>query len=120
HVMAYSFVGELRVTVYKHLQQLSARFFADRQTGEILKRVINDTRDIEPLIAHYIPDMTVNVLVLLGVGVILFSLNPTLALLTLLPMPVLFFSNVFLGKRMRTAMRDSSNLLGKLTGVVQD
>src|SRR5512141_2594076 len=82
HVMAYSFVGNMRVAVYDHLQQLSARFFADRQTGELLKRVISDTRDIEPLIAHYIPDMTVNLLLLVGVGGILFSLNSTLALLT--------------------------------------
>ncbi len=120
HIMAYSFVDTLRVAVYNHLQQLSARFFADRQTGEILKRVVNDTRDMEPLIAHYIPDMTVNVLLLIGVGVILFTLNPTLALLTLLPMPLLFFSNLFLGKRMRTAMKDASGRLGTLVGMVQD
>lgn len=120
HVMAYSFVDDLRVGVYAHLQRLSARFFADRQTGEILKRVINDTRDIEPLIAHYIPDMLVNVLLLIGVGLILFSLNPTLALLTLLPMPALLLSNGLLGKRMRLEMKDASGKLGHLTGVVQD
>lgn len=78
HVMAYSFVGDMRVVLYSHLQRLSARFFADQQTGELLKRVISDTQDIEPLIAHYIPDMVVNVLLLFGVGFILLSLNPTL------------------------------------------
>ncbi len=120
HVMAYSFVGDMRVAVYDHLQQLSARFFADRQTGELLKRVISDTRDIEPLIAHYIPDMTVNLLLLVGVGCILFSLNPSLALLTMLPMPLLLFSNLFFGKRMRNALKDSSHRLGILSGIVQD
>ncbi|MCA0456402.1 MAG: ABC transporter ATP-binding protein/permease [Chloroflexi bacterium] len=120
HVMAYSFVNDLRVAVYDHLQKLSARFFADRQTGELIKRVINDTRDIEPLIAHYIPDMTVNVLLLIGVGIILFNLNPMLALLTLLPMPLLVVSNLFLGKRMHSAIKDSSRRLGILTGIVQD
>lgn len=120
HIMAYSFVGDLRVSVYAHLQRLSARFFADRQTGELLKRVINDTRDIEQLIAHYIPDMTVNFLLLIGVGAILFSLNPNLAVLTLLPMPLLLASNLLLGKRMRQALRDASGRLGMLTGMVQD
>jgi uncharacterized protein YjgD (DUF1641 family) len=120
HVMAYSFVSDLRVAVYDHLQHLSARFFADRQTGELLKRVVSDTRDIEPLIAHYIPDMTVNFLLLIGVGIILFSLNPTLALLTMLPMPLLLFSNLFFGKRMRNALKDSSHRLGILSGIVQD
>ncbi len=120
HVMAYSFVGDLRVAVYDHLQHLSARFFADRQTGELLKRVISDTRDIEPLIAHYIPDMTVNVLLLIGVGFILFTLNPSLALVTLLPMPLLLTSNLILGKRMRNALKTSSHRLGILSGIVQD
>ncbi|MEP7291892.1 MAG: ABC transporter ATP-binding protein [Chloroflexota bacterium] len=120
HIMAYSFVNDLRVALYAHLQRLSARFFADRQTGELLKRVVSDTRDIEPLIAHYIPDMTVNVLLLIGVGAILFSLNPSLAVLTLLPMPLLLVSNLLFGKRMRTAMKDASGKLGALTGMVQD
>lgn len=120
HVMAYGFIGDMRVIVYNHLQQLSSRFFANRQTGEILKRVISDTNDLEPLIAHYIPDMIVNVLLLLGVGVILFSINPLLAVLTLLPMPLLLLSNLFFGKRMRTALKDSSRRLGRLSGVVQD
>lgn len=120
HIMAYSFVGDLRVILYTHLQRLSSRFFADRQTGEILKRVINDTREVEPFLAHYIPDMTVNLLLLVGVGVILFNLNPTLALLTLLPIPALFLSNALFGKRMRTALKEASSYLGSLTGMVQD
>ena len=120
HIMAWSFVGDMRVALYAHLQRLSARFFADRQTGEILKRVISDTQDLEPLIAHYIPDMVVNVLLLIGVGIILFSLNPTLAILTLLPMPLLLFNNLFLGKRMRSGFREASRRLGTLVGVVQD
>jgi ATP-binding cassette, subfamily B, bacterial len=120
HIMAYNFVSNLRVTLYNHLQRLSARFFADRQTGEILKRVINDTRDTEPLIAHYIPDMLVNVMLLIGVGSILFSLDPILALLTMLPMPALLVSNLFFGSRMRKALKTSSSLVGRLTGVVQD
>ncbi|HVU10833.1 MAG TPA: ABC transporter ATP-binding protein [Phototrophicaceae bacterium] len=120
HIMAYKFVDDLRVILYNHLQSLSLRYFSDRQTGEILKRVVSDTRDIEPLIAHYIPDTAVNFLTLIGVGAILVSMNPTLAILTILPMPLLLISSLFFGKRMRTALRESSRHLGRLTGVVQD
>jgi ABC-type multidrug transport system fused ATPase/permease subunit len=120
HVVAYHVVGDVRVAVYAHLHNLSARFFSDRQTGELIKRVIQDSQDLEPLIAHFIPDMTTNVLVLIGVGVILFSLNPTLALLTMLPMPLLALSNFFFGKRMRQGFRDSSVRTGILVGAIQD
>lgn len=120
HVMAYSFVGDLRVVLYNHMQRLSARFFSDRQTGELLKRVMTDTRDTEPLIAHYIPDLIVNILLLIGVGAILFSLNATLALLTLLPIPLLVVTSLFLNRRMDNAFDHSSNQMGRLTGIIQD
>src|SRR5262249_47891519 len=55
-----------------------------------------------------------------GVGAILFSLNAKLALLTLLPMPLLLVSNLIFGKRMRMALKESSGRLGKLSGIVQD
>jgi len=120
HKLAYSFVGDMRVLLYEHLQKLSARFFSNRQTGELLKRVMSDTRDLEPLLAHYIPDMTVNCLVLIGVGTILFSLNPSLATLAVVPMPLLLFGNLFFGKRVKRMLKDSSRRLGTLTGVIQD
>lgn len=120
HIMAWSLVGDLRVALYAHLQRLSARYYADRQTGEILKRVISDTQDVEPLFAHYIPDLIVNMLLLVGVGVILFNLNPTLAFLTLLPMPILAVINIYLGRRMHTAFKIASKRLGTLISVVQD
>jgi ATP-binding cassette, subfamily B, bacterial len=120
HVMAWNFVNDLRVALYGHLQHLSPRFYADRQTGELLTRVIKDTQDIEPLIAHYIPDLIVNILLILGVAVILFSLNPFLALLTLIPMPLLAIDGVFFGNRMRSWFKLASRRLGALSAVVQD
>jgi len=120
HKMAYRFVDDLRVHLYKHLQNLSARFFADRQTGDVLKRVISDTRDLEPLVAHYVPDMTANFILLIGVGAILFYLNPVLALLTCFPMPLLLFGNLFFGQKIRSALRQSSGRLGSLSGVIHD
>jgi ABC-type multidrug transport system fused ATPase/permease subunit len=120
HIMAWSFVSDLRVMLYGHLQKLSPRYYADRQTGDILTRVISDTRDIEPLLAHYIPDMIVNTLLLAGVALILFSLNPTLALLTLIPIPFLALAARKLGSRMDGAFRAAARGLGMLSSVVQD
>ena len=57
HVMAWNYVSDLRVSIYEHLQKLSLRYYSDKQTGEIMSRVVNDTQHIEPLIAHNIPDL---------------------------------------------------------------
>lgn len=120
HVMAWRFVGDLRVILYNHLQQLSPRFYADRQTGELLTRVIKDTQDVEPFIAHYIPDMTVNILMLIGVAGILFSLNPTLAALTLIPMPFLAWIVSRVGGKMHGAFKLAAWRLRNLSAVLQD
>ncbi len=120
HVMAWNFVSDLRVALYGHLQYLSPRFYADRQTGELLTRVVKDTQDIEPVIAHYIPDLIVNVLLIVGVAAILFSLNPFLALLTMIPMPLLAIDGMFFGNRMKSWFKVASHRLGALSAVVQD
>jgi ATP-binding cassette subfamily B protein/subfamily B ATP-binding cassette protein MsbA len=64
--------------------------------------------------------MLVNILLLIGVGVILFGLNASLALLTLIPIPLLVITNVFLGKQMDKLFEQSSSQMGQLTGMIQD
>lgn len=120
HVMAWNVVNDLRIALYAHFQRLSPRFYADRQTGELLTRVVKDTSDIEPVIAHYIPDMIVNILLVIGVATILFSMSPFLAALTLIPMPLLLIDGIFFGGRMKKAFKAASRGLGNLSAVVQD
>ncbi|MBQ3590717.1 MAG: ABC transporter ATP-binding protein, partial [Clostridia bacterium] len=99
HVAAWNFVGHLTSVCYDKLQSLSMRYYSDKQTGEIMSRMINDTRQLEVLIAHSLPDMAMNVIVILGVAVMIFTINPTLALFTLLPVPFIFIlSRIFIVK----------------------
>jgi ATP-binding cassette subfamily B protein/subfamily B ATP-binding cassette protein MsbA len=120
HIMAWNYVSDLRVALYSHLQRMSLRYYSERQTGEILSRVVKDTQDIEPLIAHHIPDLIVNGLLFIGIAAILFSLNPALALLTMLPMPFLFYAVVYFGGHMNAAFRKAMSRLGTFSAVVQD
>ena len=55
-----------------------------------MSRMINDTRQIELLVAHALPDLISNVLVILGVAVMLFVISPTLAPVTLMPVPLVW------------------------------
>lgn len=99
HVAAWSFVADLTRVCYDKLQTLSMRYFSDKQTGEIMSRMINDTRQMELLIAHSLPDMATNIMVILGVCVMIFRINWRLALCTMLPVPIiLLLSRVFITK----------------------
>ena len=67
HVAAWNVVSDMRVKLYNHLQKLSLGFYQDKQTGQLMSRIANDTATFELLIAHAIPDLIVNVLILIGV-----------------------------------------------------
>ena len=92
HVAGWYVVAETQRHIYTHLQRLSMRFYEDKQTGELMSRAINDTRLFEQLIAHAIPDVTVNILSLIAVSVVLISLNWQLMLVSLLPVPLIVFA----------------------------
>ena len=55
HRAAWYLVGDLRSRLYDKLQSLDLTFFHDKQTGDLMSRVVNDTRDFELLYAHMIP-----------------------------------------------------------------
>lgn len=120
HVVAWNVVQLMRVRVYSHLQKLSLRFYHDKQTGQLMSRTVNDTASIEALIAHSIPDLVTNILVLIGVAVVLFSINPKLTLFTFIPVPFLFMSGFLFTKKIRPNFLQSQKTLAELNAVLQD
>jgi ATP-binding cassette subfamily B protein len=120
HVGSWKLVANMRTLVYDHMQQLSLGFFQDKQTGELMSITINDVRTFESLIAHAIPDLAANILVLVGVAIILFSMNPTLAALTLIPVPLLVIATRLYATKVRPSFSLAQEKIGELNGVLQD
>ena len=64
-----------------------------------MSRVINDSRNMETLIAHALPDLLSNILIVILVAIMIFSINPILAAISLIPIPlILFVTMKFSGK----------------------
>lgn len=120
HLAAWRFVPELTLTVYDKLQSLSLRYYQDKQTGELMSRMVNDTRQIEILVAHALPDLVSNALIVLAVAVMLFCINWQLALLTLIPVPLVVLVGGQFSKRVAPLFRINQQVLGSLNGVLQD
>ncbi|MCL2055964.1 MAG: ABC transporter ATP-binding protein/permease [Oscillospiraceae bacterium] len=120
HVAAWRFVGKLTLTVYDKLQSLSMRYFQDKQTGQLMSRMINDTRQAEILIAHALPDLISNAMIIIGVAVMLFIINPALAALTMIPVPFVVWAGTYFSKKVAPMFRINQQVLGELNGVVQD
>ena len=120
HVAGWYVVADTRRHIYEHLQRLSLRFYEDKQTGELMSRTVNDTRLFEQLIAHAIPDVTVNVLSLIGISAVLVSLNWQLMLLSLIPVPLIVVAMRGVSKYVRPAFRERQNDLGELNAALSD
>jgi ATP-binding cassette subfamily B protein/subfamily B ATP-binding cassette protein MsbA len=75
---------------------------------------------MEPFMAHDIPDIIVNVSMLVGISAILFSLDPALAALTLVPLPLLAFFIVRFSDRMHEAFTRARGHYGALSALLQD
>lgn len=120
HLAAWRFVGELTLMVYGKLQQLSLRYFQDKQTGQLMSRMVNDSRQLEVLVAHAIPDLISNVVIIAGVAVMMFRINTSLALITLIPVPFVFFAGKIFSKKVAPLFRVNQEVLGELNGTLQD
>lgn len=120
HKAAWYLVGDLRTKVYDKLERLDLGFFHDKQTGDLMSRVVNDTRDFELLYAHIIPEMITNLVTFLGVLAILLTINWRLALLTCCPIPLILVSGVIFAKKVRPYFRVSQKKMGELNGKLQD
>lgn len=120
HVAGWSVVADVRAMVYDHLQRLSLRFYEDRQTGQLMSRVVNDTDLLEHLIAHAVPDVIANTLLLVGVIVILAYMNLQLTLLSMIPVPLIVIAVQGYTKYVRPAFRARQVVLGELNAALND
>jgi ATP-binding cassette subfamily B protein len=120
HVAGWGVVADVRTYIYNHLQRLSLRYYEDKQTGQLMSRVINDTDLFEQLIAHAVPDVMVNILTLIGVSIVLVSLNWRLTLLSTIPIPLVLISLKVYARYVRPAFRDRQKELGDLNSLLND
>lgn len=120
HVAGWGVVADVRKHIYEHIQRLSLRFYEDKQTGQLMSRVINDTELFEQLISHAVPDVFVNAITLFGVSAVLFAINWQLALFSLLPIPLVVLSLRIYARRVRPAFRARQKELGDLNATLND
>lgn len=120
HLAAWNFVSDLRVKAYDKLQRLSIGYYHDKQTGQILSRVANDTAELEALIAHAIPDLIVSVLTLVGVVVILLFINVQLTLYTFITMPVFIYLAVKFATKVRPQFKQAHQMRGEFYALLND
>jgi ATP-binding cassette subfamily B protein len=82
-------IFDLRSDLYSHIQLLPLRWFDNRATGDLMTRVIEDVNSLERVLIDGIEQGSVAILQVLIVVGVMFYVNANLALLALVPFPLL-------------------------------
>ncbi|MDA0746092.1 MAG: ABC transporter ATP-binding protein [bacterium] len=120
HITAYRVMHDLMIRVYRHLQNQPHRFFNQQRTGNLISRSINDIESVEDFIAHGIPETALAVIIPFSMMIVLFTLNPELALLTLLPIPLAAYLVYRYVSKVRILWRSVRERLSDLVSLVHD
>ena len=107
-------IFDLRSDLYSHIQLLPLRWFDNRATGDLMTRVIEDVNSVERVLIDGIEQGVVAVLQIIIVVAVMFYLNIKLALLALVPLPLLIAGalayTLTAHRRYRLQRRAASNI----------
>jgi len=120
HALGERVIFDLRVRIYAHLQRLSLSFFELTSTGELMSRVTNDVNALEHFVTHGVALTAVDLLRLLGASAVLLALDWRLALVALVPLPVMAVGLRYFNRRVRPIYRQVRDKLGNINAKLQD
>jgi ATP-binding cassette subfamily B protein len=112
--------ADLRNMTYAHLHKLSLEYFGGKRTGDLISRVSNDTDRICYFLSAYVLDFITDVLMLLMTAGILLSIDPWLATITLLPIPVIGYMVHKVQSRLRRGFSHGSRAWAEMTSILAD
>ena len=112
--------ADLRTTTYEHLLKLSLEYFGGRRTGDLMARIGSETDRINVFLSLHLLDFATDVLMIAMTAAILFSIDPTLALVTLVPLPIIGWLIHVVRDRLRTGFEKIDRVWSEVTNVLAD
>lgn len=86
---AQNITHEVRVDTYERMQRLGMEFFSDKQTGELMSILSNDVNQLERFLNDGLNSASRLIVMVVAVSVVLFTENWQLALVALVPVPLI-------------------------------
>jgi len=112
--------ADLRTTTYDHLLRLSLEYFGGKRTGDLMTRVGSETDRICVFLSLHLLDFATDVLMIIMTAAILFSINPWLALVTLIPLPFIAWMIHVVRDKLRTGFEKIDRVWSEVTNVLAD
>ncbi|GGA39454.1 ABC transporter ATP-binding protein [Psychrobacillus lasiicapitis] len=114
HKLGINIETDMRQQLFNHVQRQSFRFFDNTKTGHVMSRITNDLFDIGELAHHGPEDLFIAIMTLIGAFIIMFNLNPELAVIAIVMVPFLAIVATYGNIMMNKAWK---NMYGKIADV---
>ncbi|MBL8408551.1 MAG: ABC transporter ATP-binding protein [Candidatus Accumulibacter phosphatis] len=112
--------ADLRTTTYEHLLKLSQEYFGGKRTGDLMARIGSETDRINIFISLHLLDFATDVLMIVMTTLILVSIDPWLAAVTLLPLPIIGWLIHVVREKLRTGFERVDRIWAEVTNVLAD
>ena len=110
----------LRQQMMAKINRLPMSYFESQPIGETLSRIVNDVDTLGASLSQSASQLLTAIATMIGIAVIMFSINWLMALAVLLIVPISIVSIRFLTKRSQSYFREQQSVLGQLTGYVEE
>lgn len=112
--------SDLRIATYQHLQGLSLEYFGGKRTGDLMTRISTGSDRICLYLSSNLLDFLTDLLLILMTSVVLVSINPWLALVTLFPLPFIAWLIHTVRNRMGHGYDQIYRVWSEVTSVLAD
>jgi ATP-binding cassette subfamily B protein len=111
---------DLRTITYDHLLNLSLEYFGGKRTGDLMSRIGSESDRICLFLSLHLLDFATDVLMIVMTAAILFSINPWLALVTLLPLPLIVWLIQMVRHKLSTGFEKVDRVWSQVSNVLAD
>jgi ABC-type multidrug transport system fused ATPase/permease subunit len=111
---------DLRQLFYAHLQRLELGFFDGQQTGQLMSRATVDLQAIRFFLGYGLIFITQNLLTITLVTIVMVAINPLLALIALVPAPLIAFTASRYNRVSRPAQQEVQQRIAELTAEAEE
>jgi ATP-binding cassette subfamily B protein len=113
-------IFDLRMEVYRHLQELSLKFYDRNPIGRLITRVTNDVEVLNEMFSSGIVMVFSDVFTIIGIFYFMFTMNWMLSLVTLSVLPFLFYGTFLFRRKAREAYRDVRRQIARINTFMQE
>ncbi|HDR8449179.1 TPA: ABC transporter ATP-binding protein [Bacillus cereus] len=118
--IALKTIRKIRQDLFRKIHQLSLRFFDMHSNGDLMSRITNDIDNLEQALTQSVVQIISSVLIVVGVTITMFSIDWILAIITVIPVPIMFFITKRLVTYSSTNFRKRQKDLGDMNGFIEE